>query len=45
MYLLTAEEMRAIDRVAIEEIGIPGVVLMEHAALSVLAEIEKALGM
>ncbi|MDI6600333.1 MAG: NAD(P)H-hydrate dehydratase [Thermoanaerobacteraceae bacterium] len=44
MYILTAEEMRNVDRIAIEEIGIPGVVLMEHAALSVLAEIEKSLG-
>ncbi|MFA5515244.1 MAG: NAD(P)H-hydrate dehydratase [Desulfuromonadales bacterium] len=31
MKLLTASEMRALDRRAIEEIGIPGVVLMENA--------------
>ncbi len=44
MYVLTAEEMRSADRISIEDIGIPGVVLMEHAALSVLAEIESSLG-
>jgi hydroxyethylthiazole kinase-like uncharacterized protein yjeF len=31
MKLLTAEEMRELDRRTIEEIGIPGVVLMENA--------------
>lgn len=31
MKLLTADEMRELDRRAIEEIGIPGVVLMENA--------------
>lgn len=31
MRLLTAEQMRELDRRAIEEIGIPGVVLMENA--------------
>lgn len=44
MYILTADEMRSVDRIAIEDMGIPGVVLMEHAALSVLAEIERSLG-
>ncbi len=31
MYLVTAEEMRRFDAVAIKEYGIPGVVLMENA--------------
>jgi ADP-dependent NAD(P)H-hydrate dehydratase / NAD(P)H-hydrate epimerase len=31
MYLVTAEEMRAFDATAIEDYGIPGVVLMENA--------------
>lgn len=31
MYIVTAEEMREIDRNAIEEIGIPSAVLMENA--------------
>ncbi len=35
MKILTAAEMRAIDRTAIEELGIPGVVLMENAGLRV----------
>ncbi|MEI8182168.1 MAG: NAD(P)H-hydrate dehydratase [Desulfomonile sp.] len=33
-YLVTAEEMRALDARAIEEYGIPGVVLMENAGRS-----------
>ncbi|MDY7094493.1 MAG: NAD(P)H-hydrate dehydratase [Acidobacteriota bacterium] len=36
MRVLTAEEMREADRVAIEEIGVPGLVLMENAALGVV---------
>lgn len=36
MKIGTAEIMRNIDRAAIEEIGIPGIVLMENAALKVL---------
>ena len=32
MILVTAEQMREMDRRTIEEVGIPGVVLMEHAA-------------
>jgi len=39
--LLTADEMRELDRRTIEEVGIPGVVLMEHAgagAARILAE-------
>lgn len=35
MYLTTAQEMRDLDRYAIETIGIPGVVLMENAGRAV----------
>ena len=35
MRILTAEAMQQIDRMAIEEIGIPGLVLMENAAIAV----------
>ena len=31
MRAVTGEEMAAIDRIAIEDVGIPGVVLMENA--------------
>jgi hydroxyethylthiazole kinase-like uncharacterized protein yjeF len=34
MYLVTAEEMRAFDATAIQDYGIPGVVLMENAGRS-----------
>jgi hydroxyethylthiazole kinase-like uncharacterized protein yjeF len=33
--LVTAAEMREIDRFAIEKIGIPGLLLMEHAGMAV----------
>lgn len=36
MKVLTADVMRAVDRRAIEEIGIPSLVLMENAALGVV---------
>ena len=36
MRILTAAEMRAADRAAIEDWGIPGLVLMENAALGVV---------
>jgi hydroxyethylthiazole kinase-like uncharacterized protein yjeF len=36
MRILTAEAMRALDRMAIEELGLPGMVLMENAALGVV---------
>ncbi len=32
MFILTASEMARLDRQTIEEIGIPGIVLMENAA-------------
>ncbi|HEX9732787.1 MAG TPA: NAD(P)H-hydrate dehydratase [Thermoanaerobaculia bacterium] len=35
MRILTAEEMREVDRRAIEEIGVPSMVLMENAAIGV----------
>ena len=34
--LLSAAEMREADRFAIDEIGLPDVVLMEHAAIAVV---------
>jgi ADP-dependent NAD(P)H-hydrate dehydratase / NAD(P)H-hydrate epimerase len=36
MKILTSAEMRDIDRTAIEDIGIPGVVLMENAGLRIV---------
>lgn len=39
MHLLTAEEMRRIDRQAIEDIGIPALVLMENAGRAVAEEV------
>ncbi|HYG62528.1 MAG TPA: NAD(P)H-hydrate dehydratase [Thermoanaerobaculia bacterium] len=36
MRILTAEAMREVDRAAIEELGIPGLVLMENAAIGVV---------
>ncbi len=36
MRILTAEAMRGVDRVAIEQLGLPGLVLMENAALGVV---------
>ena len=39
MKVVTAQEMREIDRQTIEEIGIPGTVLMEHAGTAVVRAI------
>ncbi len=39
MKVVTAEEMRTIDRVTIEKFGIPGNVLMERAGLSVAEKV------
>ena len=36
MKILTSREMKAVDRTAIEELGIPGVVLMENAGLRIV---------
>lgn len=38
-YLVTSEEMKRYDKNTIDEIGIPGMVLMERAALCVLEQI------
>ncbi len=39
--LLTSDQMRALDAHAINELGIPGIVLMENAARSVMDAIEE----
>jgi NAD(P)H-hydrate epimerase len=44
MRVLTAEQMREVDRVAIEEIGVPSMVLMENAALGVVEAIGERYG-
>ncbi len=41
MYLVSASEMRALDCYAIEEMGIPGLVLMENAGRGVLCVLRK----
>ncbi len=43
MKVLTAEQMQAVDRRTIEEIGIPGVVLMENAGRGVAETIVQEL--
>jgi ADP-dependent NAD(P)H-hydrate dehydratase / NAD(P)H-hydrate epimerase len=40
--ILTAEAMREVDRAAIEELGIPSLVLMENAAIGVVEALGKA---
>ncbi|MDR1961609.1 MAG: bifunctional ADP-dependent NAD(P)H-hydrate dehydratase/NAD(P)H-hydrate epimerase, partial [Gracilibacteraceae bacterium] len=40
MRLATAEQMRRIDARAIGDLGLPGIVLMENAALAIAAEAE-----
>ncbi len=42
--VVTAEEMRELDRTAIEKTGISGEVLMENAAIKVVLAIEEACG-
>jgi len=42
--VLKAQEMRNVDAYTINELGIPGMVLMERAALAVVDEIEVLLG-
>lgn len=44
MKLVTSEEMRALDQGAIKEYGIPGLILMENAALGVVKLIREFLG-
>ena len=41
--LVTGAQMKEIDRHAIETVGIPSLVLMERAALSVVEEMEPEL--
>ncbi len=41
MKIVTAEQMRNIDRRAVREWGIPGTVLMENAAAAIMAEMER----
>lgn len=42
--LLTSEQMREVDRNAIQALGIPEIVLMEHAALAVVEALSKRFG-
>jgi ADP-dependent NAD(P)H-hydrate dehydratase / NAD(P)H-hydrate epimerase len=44
MKVVTADEMRNIDRKTIEEYGVPGVVLMERAGLAVALRIRELFG-
>jgi ADP-dependent NAD(P)H-hydrate dehydratase / NAD(P)H-hydrate epimerase len=39
MYLVTSEQMRKYDRQTIEELGVPGAVLMENAGRAAVAEL------
>jgi ADP-dependent NAD(P)H-hydrate dehydratase / NAD(P)H-hydrate epimerase len=41
MYVVSAQQMRDIDRFTIQQIGIPGSVLMENAGAAVVREMEK----
>lgn len=40
-YIVTKQEMQAIDKYAIKNVGIPSVVLMERAAIRVAKQVEK----
>ncbi len=42
-YVLTAEEMRALDRATIDEVGLPGIVLMENAGRAVAEAVSELL--
>ena len=44
MKLPKAHEMQMLDRCAIEDFGIPGIVLMENAGLGTVLMMEKELG-
>lgn len=44
MVVLTAEEMREIDQIAIDKLGIPALVLMENAGVAVVRELENEFG-
>lgn len=41
MYVVSAQQMRDLDRYTIEQIGIPGLVLMENAGAAVVKEIQQ----
>jgi len=41
--VVTAEQMRAIDQWAIEEIGVPGIVLMENAGKAIVKRLQEIL--
>jgi hydroxyethylthiazole kinase-like uncharacterized protein yjeF len=41
---VTPKQMQMIDKMTIEEMGIPGIILMENAAFRVVEQIEKMLG-
>ena len=42
--VVTAAEMRELDRLTIEEVGVPGAVLMEHAGRAVADEVARLTG-
>lgn len=44
MYVADAEQMRNLDRIAIEEFGIPGVVLMENAGAATVRAMARRFG-
>jgi hydroxyethylthiazole kinase-like uncharacterized protein yjeF len=44
MRVVTPDQMREIDKTAINDFGIPGIVLMENAALGVVREVTEILG-
>ena len=41
---LTRDQIRELDRVAIQDFGIPGLILMENAGRACVAETERMLG-
>ncbi len=41
MHVVTSAEMRELDRITIEELGVPGVVLMEHAGRAVADQVAR----
>lgn len=44
-FVVTAEQMQALDKATIEEVGLPGVVLMENAGRAVAVHIEQRYGL
>jgi len=44
MKIVTPEQMKEIDMQSISNIGVPGIVLMENAAIKVAEEVERTLG-